>query len=266
MTISAVNMETGQILREDVSSWRSNKQDEAWRAIRKKRFNQPDFTCSNMKEIKEVIGSLDERYCGYLLLLQCYSDYKKRGGLLVISRKQLKPMKRIDMQNALGISKRAFGDFLKALIKKRIIIQTPNGFKVNDSYHWKGGSKADYFVKVYTKNLKALYKEIHAKDLGFIYKLLPYIHYENNLLCNDANEKEINLIQPLSKGDLATVTGCSTKTVYNKLKRLKFRGMYIFKEVNKGNQKTYMANPFIFYRKNGEANESLYSSFNICNK
>lgn len=75
--LAVINTKTGEVVADDVSSQKTRKQDEAWRAITKVRYGQPDFTCSNMEGIKEVIRSLDEKYCGYLLVLQCYADYKK---------------------------------------------------------------------------------------------------------------------------------------------------------------------------------------------
>lgn len=264
-----INKKTWEIVADDVSSWRTRKQDKAWRAIieaRNDQLNQPDFTCSNMEGIKEVIRSLDEKYCGYLLVLQCYADYKDKGGLLVKSSKSLKPMERKDIQKALGLKERAFIDFFKAMTENQIILKTKNGFKINEKYHWKGNAKVKHFIKSYTKNLKDLYKSVNAKDLGFVYKLLPYVHYETNLLCHNPNEKEISLIEPFNKADLAKVTGISAKTAYNKLKRLKLDNMYVFAEVRKGNNKIFKINPFIFYRKNGKPDNSLMADFMLKSK
>lgn len=123
---------------------------------------------------KRGYSSLDEKYCGYLLVLQCYADYKDRGGLLVKSSKTLIPMERKDIQRALGLKERAFIDFFKAMTENQIILKTKNGFKINEKYHWKGDAKVKHFIKSYTKNLKDLYKSVNAKDLGFVYKLFMF--------------------------------------------------------------------------------------------
>lgn len=53
--LAVINTKTGEIVADDVSSFRTHKQDAAWRAITKARNEKTDFTCSNMVGIKEVI-------------------------------------------------------------------------------------------------------------------------------------------------------------------------------------------------------------------
>jgi hypothetical protein len=228
-----------------------------------RRGQENSFTLSNMESMKEIVLALDLRYCGYLLLLQCYVTY---GGLLVYGQKNKNPMTKKDIARVLGLKQRAFQYFLKEMAENSIIFQSNEGFKMSDKYHWKGKSKVVHFIKSYTSTLKELYTNVNSKDLGFVYKLLPYVHYETNVLCKNPHEKEIHLIKAFNKRDIAEMVGVDERSVYNKIRKLLLGEMYVFAEVRKGNEKLYKVNPFIFYRKSGSPDRSLLADFLVKGK
>jgi hypothetical protein len=237
----------------------SRKKAYAYRELSKNSREQPSYTCSNINSIKEVIRTIEEKHCGYLLYLQCFMDF---GGLLIKGSKYKEPMNKNDIRKVLNLGRTTFSTFFNTMIKNDIIHQEGGYFRVNTKFHWKGESKVTNLIRSYTTTLKELYKSVTAKDLGFIYKLLPYVHKETNFLCENPIEKNPLLIRPLNKKNIARIVGVDEKTVYRKLHRLKLSDMYVFAEVSKGGvNNAYMINPFIFYRKGGNPDKTLKTIF-----
>lgn len=258
----------GVIVADNISGWITSEQQSKRLAYHKRMVRQrkdPDFTCGSMLEIEKISNSIEDKYCGYLLMIQCFVYYKNKGGLIVKSSKNLNPMTKEDIKQTLGLKKDAFNDFMKVMINNKILIEVNQGFKLNGNYHWKGSTEVQYFIKSYTRNLKDLYYDVKAKDLGFIYKLLPYVHYETNYLCSNPHERESNTVEFLNKNNIARITGNTEKTVYTKMRKLKVNSMHVFLEEKRGNNKLFKVNPFIFYRKNGYADKSLLDDFLIKN-
>jgi hypothetical protein len=150
----------------------SRKKTNTYHEFTKRTREQPAFTCSNMDGIKEIIRTLEEKLCGYLLYLQCFMDY---GGLLIKGSIHKEPLNKNDIQ-VLDLGRTAFSYFFNTMIKHDIIHQEGEHFRVNAKFHWKGKSNVTNLIRSYTTTLKELSKTVNAKDLGFIYKLLPYVH------------------------------------------------------------------------------------------
>lgn len=217
------------------------------------------FTFTNMEGIREVIRTLDDKYCGYLLFLQCFLDY---DGVLVKGQKQKIPMTKVDIAQTLGLKERAFRDFFKTLTEYNVLLIENNVFKINGEYHWKGSAKVERYIKTFTTEVKKLFGIFKPKDLGFIYKLLPYVHFETNLLCENPHERDLSKIRPLNKSDIAEVVGVDASTAFRKIQKIKLNDMYVFAEVSKGGiDNIYKINPFIFYRQNGKPDKSLLTDF-----
>lgn len=250
-------IETGEIKK--FTAWTELDQIENLPSKRRQpRFNQPFFTCINMDAVKEASSKLKEKDCGYLLVLQSYIDYKGR----LLYKKQ--PLTKTGIMKILNIKKTTFSCFMNEMHKHNIILKDENGYKVNQKYHWTGRAKVNHFVKTYKKALRDLYKANNSSDMGFIYKLLPFIHQETNILCHNPYEPDQTAIEPLMKKDIAKLMDVSEKTVYNKVKGIKWNEMYIIAEVNRDNErKKYMINPFVINRNAGRPDKNQKSIFEI---
>jgi hypothetical protein len=258
--------EHGQIHADDIVSYRTKRQVDSHGKYRQglERGKGHSFTFTNMDGIKEVICSLDSNYCGYLLFLQCFIDYE---GVLINGQKQKVPMRKVDIAKALGLKEQAFGYFFKAMTDNNILLRDGEVFRINKKFHWKGSAKVEHFVKTFTTEVKGLYNIMKPKDLGFIYKLLPYVHLATNLLCENPHEQNVSKIIPLNKAVIAKLTGIDESTVYRKLQKLKLDNMYVFAEVSKGRiDNKYKINPNIFYRQDGKPEKSLIADFVVKGK
>lgn len=253
--ILPVDLVTGEIL-SDTHYVRSHKQAAVYKQIKERKGRSRDFTFTDMECIKEVIKGIRSNHCGYLLFLQCFIDYE---GKLVTPSKVV--MDKDAIQDALGLGRSAFYKFFKEMEDNHIIYEVGGVYYVNNKYHFKGSSTNQQVIKSFTFKVRRLYKENRANDLGFIYKLLPFVHLKTNTICDNPYEVELDRIRYLSKKGIEELTGESEKTVYNRLRRMKIDGEYVFAEIRVGRERFYKINPFLFYRRQGEPDASLREIF-----
>lgn len=236
------------------------KQAAAYRYTKEKQGKAPDFTFSSMINIGEVIAKINDKHCGYLLYLQCFINY---NGVLVKPTHDKEPMTKADIMEVIGLQKSAFYEFFNAMIYNEVIHEESGQYRINSEYHFKGKTDNQFVIKSFTAKIRKLFNGRNAKKLGFIYKLLPYIHFETNTVCSNPYDNNVDNIRQLSKGDIASLTGVSEKTVYSYLRKMKLGDEFVFAEIRRGNEKYYKLNPFIFYRKNGQPDATLREMFRL---
>lgn len=234
------------------------RQAASYRASKEKAGRQRDFTFTDMDNIREVIENIDDKHCGYLLYLQCFINFE---GKLVKDNRNKTPMTKADIQETVGLKRTAFGEFFNAMADAGIIYEIYGDYYIHDRYHFRGKTSNTRIIKAFTTKVKELYRGRNAKKLGFIYKLLPFIHLETNTICTNPYEPDVNKIEQLSKKDIAELTGEDEKTLYRKIRSMKLGDEYVFAEVTSGKARYYKVNPFIFYRKNGDPDATLREMF-----
>lgn len=274
------NVETGE--KHVFASYRTVEQEQAYQDKRKReesRKKAKAFTFSDMENAKEAIEMLTTVELGYFLVLQTYVRYE--DNILVKSTHNPVPMNRGDIGEALGINNRShikkhIDNFLeKGLLLTRTVIvsgKEVEAFVINPDYHFKGKTKNTKVVKTFSEQIRKLYCENSSKkkkkpaDMGFLYLILPYIHYENNVLCSNPFETNPENINALSIADICEITGLDKKNVQAKINSLKWDGMTVFAKLIKGRKIQLKVNPFVFYRKDGEPDKSLQADFLIKGK
>lgn len=267
-TLRVIDVSTG----EDMSgnyTLRHRNQDEAFKrkgAELKPRGN--DFTAANMRNLHEVYDVLTTAQCGYLMRLQCNVSYD--GGTLVNSNAVKTPMTTADMMAILQLKgkRQTFYDFFRACLDNDIIIeQTDGSYAVNDQYHFKGAFDDKLIVKSYTAKIKRVYREVKAADIGLIYRMLPYVHYETNALCANPAEENPRLISWFNRKELADAIGVNPATLGRRLPAMKFDGEYVVARIKVGSEpERYTFNPSVFYRRNNAPDATLLAMFNVKKK
>ncbi|MGG0418256.1 hypothetical protein ABEY52_19660 [Priestia aryabhattai] len=276
-----VNLETGE--KKIISSYRTVQQEKVYQEKKRReqsRKKSKAFTFSNMENAKEVIQMLTTMELGYFLVLQTYIDYSNNS--LVKSTHNPTPMKRRDIGEVLGISNRShvkkhIDNFLeKGLLIEKIIAvdgKEVSSFCIDERYHFKGKTDNQKVVKSFSEQIRRIYNTNLSKkskkqpaDMGFLYLILPYIHYHTNILCSNPFETNTQAIEALSIVDICRVTGLDKKNVQAKLNNLKWDGMTVFAKVIKGRKTHLKVNPFVFYRKDGEPDKLLQTDFLVKGK
>lgn len=261
--IFIVDGDTGHILKDfdaNTHSIRSNKQQKAF----KDRTNgrNSEFTFTDMEAIQTLIAELEAKDCGYLLFLQCFINY---DGMLINRNHEKTPMTRDDIQETLELGRKTFMPFFKRMIELDVIQEKGAHYYVNQKYHFRGTTDNQKVIRSFTARVRTLYTKKNAKDLGFVYKLLPYVHYETNTICHNPFEKDVKQINYMSQLEIAELTKEDESTIWRKMNRLVLGGEYLFAEIKVGKEKFYKINPFVFYRKNGKPDATLNEIFLIKN-
>ncbi|MDC7781852.1 hypothetical protein [Priestia megaterium] len=237
--------------------------------VYRKRTDTP-FTLVNMESTKEVavMEQLNTKELGYFLVLQTYVDYEN---MLKMPHSNL-PMTEKELGKALRVKQpRTYKKVLNKFIEIGLMFKKPvtlygkeyEAFFIAKKYCFRGSSKSDKVVKVFIGSLKELYKqeEIKPADIGFLYKLLPYMHYESNHLVKNPYERDYARAQALSQRDVVLITGLDEKNVKKHL-RMKLSGVHVFGTFKAGKNTIYKVNPSLFFR-GIEPTEELRADFTL---
>ena len=134
-----------------------------------------------------------------LFYLATYVDY---DGYLVLNHSY---MSRQGMNSLLQIHASTFGTFFNKMKKLQIFVQDENdNVKISKRYFVKGEinkkTKEYYdYTRMYVKTIRYLFENVSLrshKQLGNYFKIIPYIHRQQNVLCwnPDSLRNEIKLM------------------------------------------------------------------------
>lgn len=207
------------------------------------------FTFNVMENLPYVASALTSAQCGYLLVL---STYINRDGLIVNSERDNTAMSQNEMLKALKLretQRSTLTDFLAVCIDYGIMRKEAEGYYIADGFHVKYKAPNDRVVRSYITKLREMASENKPEQLGFIYKLLPYIHKTTNMLCDNPNELQPSHVRKLNRKQLAEKAGVSPTYVTTLTSKMTFKGKSVFAKITTPTDGTfYMLNPSIFRR------------------
>lgn len=184
---------------------------------------------------------IDRADISRLIYLATFTDYNNRQENLLIYHKKGKPimpMTRAQMKKILKLSENTFNVFMKNIKDAGLIWKVNGRYYISNKYFTKG--KVDFNSKEYTRifidTTQYLYNHCtprQHKMLGYVFQLIPYSHYELNVICRKPMEVNVNEIKKLSLQEICELLEIST----NKGNMVKFRNnlskFYINVEGNK---------------------------------
>ncbi len=228
------------------------------------------FTMVNMEGARELamLKALNTKELGYFLVLQTYIGY---DNMLKISLNARVPMKEKELAEVLKIKqKRTYSGLLGKLMELGLIYKGKvtmfkkeyEAFFINKDYCLRGSSKENKVVKVFIKQLQELYglEDIKPADIGFLFRILPYMHYKSNHLVRHPYEMDYAKAEALTLKDLVEITGQDKKNVSEHLK-MKLSGVRVFGSFNAENI-VYRVNPWLLFR-GIEPDETLKADFTL---
>lgn len=221
------------------------------------------FFWNRMVGLPYVAEALTFAQSGYLLILSSHVNY---DGLLVNNENDKSPMTTDDMRKALRLEKKrsTFYDFLDACMNYGIISEVDGRFYVAQHFHFRGKTEGSRVVKTYITMLRRMYKEVSAHDIGLLYRMLPYINVETNILCANPEEKDTKHIRKFNRKQLAEAVGVSPAVISRATSRMIFEGKSVFAVIKTATDGTfYMLNPDIFERKQIEYDPSIKVIFGL---
>ena len=144
-----------------------------------------------------------------LIYLNSFLGYDNK--LMLTERK---PMFRKDLAEVLNVSKSTISRFWKE-VNPTYITENKSGLIFTNNTIFKRGSikTAKGYVqyqKLYIKGIKKLYEATERRNhrqLGYLFKLLPYINIEYNVLCFNPAETVMEKIELMSISDFCRIIG-----------------------------------------------------------
>lgn len=239
------------------------------------------FTFSYISKVSELHE--DKRFTDdektRIMFLGTYVGYSEKGSFLMhntngrfIYKHRLKDLLELGNKNK-------FYSFYKKLIDAGIIVEikTEAGIKLkwSEEYHFKGklpkgyGAKDIGAFKTYDKQIQELYKAkkdngkpIHsAKQLYTVFMVLPFVHYETNILCKYPNAPTEEA-EPLSIEELAEGLGFKrSNDLKRKLLKIELKEQPVFSFIQNKKATHITVNPFIIWRQKKMPDASLLSHY-----
>jgi hypothetical protein len=207
------------------------------------------FFFSVIERMHYVANALTPAQCGYLLVLTSHVNF---DGLLVRSEKDSTPLTPTEMQKALNLTKSkrsTFTDFLDACLNHGIIKRNEDGYYIEKGFHFRGRTEGERVVRTYITQLREMYKEVSAHDVGLLYRIIPFIHVDSNILCENPNEKDARSVVKFNRKSLAEAIGVTPQVISRATSRMIYDGKSVFAKVTTATDGTfYMLNPSIFRR------------------
>ncbi|WP_313469026.1 hypothetical protein [Carnobacterium sp.] len=231
------------------------------------------FSFQKMDKMKGVDCLLTLKQWGYFCVLSSYIDY---DNMLKMAPKSKVPMTQKEMRGILKISKQDTLRTLlktlkenKLLIEKKIIVYGTErtAFFLSSDLIFKKSvvsrKSGKNTAKIWTDSVKDIYEDskVTLTDLGFIFKVIPYLNVYHNFLTHNIDEEDPSKDTAITQADLASILGIDKATVTKKIRQTKWNDMFVFAIVTVNGVQSIKMNPLVAYRKVGEPNVASYAEF-----
>ena len=213
--------------------------------------------------------NLNKATISRLVFLSTYIDYENREENVLVKRgthNQVEYLTRKDLKKLLKLSDTTFKSFIKEAKEKELLFEANGKFYLSNKYFSKGKclfNNCEY-ARIFIDTTRLLYSNIKTsqhKQLSYVFQLIPFLHYEANILCKNPDELDVDKLEVLSLKDICEILSLGTsKTTMNTFERnlLKFHikikdeEYYLFKRVivkeYKGQTDFFIINPTIVWK------------------
>ncbi len=168
--------------------------------------------------LSKELSNLDSATLARFLF--CCSYRSADGFLTKSSRKDGKPLAPKDLQALMGLSDSAARKCFKPLFENGLLILRDGSIYPNPEVISRGNIKQTKY-DVNSKKIRGFYNGIQTlfekcrdprqhKAVGYIYKLIPWVNINYNILCSNPLEDELDKIVPLSTKEILTILGLAT--------------------------------------------------------
>lgn len=216
--------------------------------------------------LQETFPSLKPSNVTRLMFMATFTGYD--GELKFRSDR---PINRTQIFSLLGISEREFRNFWNELKSCDLIREEEDKIILNKDIFKKGklspkeiaklAAKDKHITRLYIQGIRKLYIKATPrshKNLSYIFKILPFVNREYNIVCHNPLETELDEVNAMTLGEFCNIIGYSEKNItqlFNSLFSVTFkiRGKetsairYVAdKSINKKTYKMFI-NPNVYY-------------------
>ena len=164
-------------------------------------------------------GLISDTHIARVIYLATFIEYDTNKLVFYENGKINKPFTEKDIRQLLKIKDRqTYYDFKKEVLDSGIMTITDSGIYMSKTYFNKGKddkSNKFYFMKMYIDTIRQLYEQTNTrqhKTLGHLFKLIPFIDYEYNILTNSPNTNDRIKERLMTKKDIAKLLDMDLKT------------------------------------------------------
>ncbi len=198
-----------------------------------------------------IVRDLSLIEAGALIKLLPFLRFKSAGKLVADG----KPLKQADIARILGRKKRQTIDILAQLEKLRVITCEKEGrsnvYYISVDFHSMGDVvEGASFTKLYQVKAREIAEELTLSEIGLLYKILPFFHYQTYYLCENPDEENPEVIRHLNREQLAEKIGHDPQTVTELVGKLRSKGVLM--TTGSRNTTHYLVHPDVMFRKEYE--------------
>lgn len=196
-----------------------------------------NFSWLIFKYCEELFPNMKLGHLTRLLYLSTFITY---DGILKTCDKVY--MTKANMNNVLKLSTKQFYEFYNEMITNNIIIEDKEKdcLFINTDFFFKGNindkNKYNNLVRLNHDSIRKLYENTPVskhKTLAYVFKLIPYINKEYNILCENPLEEDINRLIILNKtSDIAKICNYSVskaKRLYEDISEIRLNNQPVIK-------------------------------------
>lgn len=226
--------------------------------------------------------NLSQSTISRFLYLATYIDYNDREENVLIKygqNKEITYLTKKDIKKIMKLSDKTFRDFYKEIQDKELLFEANNKVYLNPKYVNKGViENNNQYTRMFINTTRELYDYCtprQHKQLSYLYQLIPFIHCENNILCENPNELDAKKVNKLNFKEICKILGTSTNskammTLKKDLTKFSIikdnKKYYIFTQMirKQGEKKGdfFIINPYVIW--NGYDIEKAKYVFDIC--
>jgi hypothetical protein len=222
--------------------------------------------------IEEMCGSFYHNYYNnvvqhkyifrflYICTFMNFKNYIEFGN----AKEENKLATKKDIQEILKLKDQQFYETYNYLIDNELILEDEGYIKINSDFCNKGKLiKNNGVVRMFNNAIQYLYEQSNTKEhnkIGMLIKLLPYVHFDTNILCSNPTEENEKLIKPLKQNEILEILDITKPTVSSLLSLtiLDNKEFAFIKFSNGAFKNVYVINPRFMYKGNSlKANEVL---------
>ncbi|MGG0793165.1 hypothetical protein ABE137_03935 [Brevibacillus laterosporus] len=198
-----------------------------------------------------IIRDLTLIEAGALIKLLPFLRFKSEGKLV----QDGKPLKQTDIARVLGRGKTQTTEILRRLEELGVISCEKEGrsnvYYISVDFHSMGGVLTGAsFTKLYQVKAREIAEELTLSEIGLLYKILPFFHYQTYYLCDNPDEENPEVIRHLNREQLAEKIGHDPQTVSELVGKLRSKGVLM--TTGSRNTTHYLVHPDVMFRKEYE--------------
>lgn len=179
-------------------------------------------------------GLVSDTHIARVIYLATFIEYDTNRLVFYENGKANVPFTEKDVKDILKIKDRqTYYDFKKEILDSKIMTITDDGIFMNKKYFNRGEVQhKGYFMRMYIDTIRQLYEQINTrqhKTLGYLFRLIPFIDYEYNIITRSPNTDDKIKERLMTKKDIAQLFNVDLET-YKKVEQQLLRLTITFRD------------------------------------